>query len=411
MVLLIGPAFCSDSGSQDVMDHYAALTQDLLSRRVVVYKIPPELVSHQTAPFVLKYQLIPIDVLGIDDIDQVMTLIIHLEVVWFQPNITWDPADHGNITQILLDSNLLWKPDIILVVGHKDSISLPSPDTLMVQFDGTVTYRIDEYISFRCKINFDKFPFDSQVCWFGLYYNPMLNSTIVEIQVDDMFREYSKNFQTQPYIIASEWSLDGYHYDIRSDLNNLQYPRYQVKVTRRYTFYLITVISPMILTSAMILFVFLVPPETGEKFSYLVSLFTSQAIFLNFICDVMPRGLSSIPYLAILLMEVILEGILAIAATAWVMKKYAEEKKVSSFSILGACTKNNKVAPADDQPASRLPDKTEDVTSPEVKDTNPISATSTFLTSRKLDTIFFFTFTFAQVLFLVVLFQATEWFA
>lgn len=48
----------------------------------------------------------------------------------------------------------------------------------------------------------------------------------------------------------------------------------------------------------------------------------------------MPRGLSSIPYLAILLIEVILEGILAIVATAWVMKKYAEENIVSYFIIL-----------------------------------------------------------------------------
>jgi len=68
-------------------------------------------------------------------------------------------------------------------------------------------------------------------------------------------------------------------------------------MNRRYTFYLMNIIVPCSLLSVLILMVFLVPPEAGEKISVGISVLLAFTVFLLMLADSVPRTSLDIPIL------------------------------------------------------------------------------------------------------------------
>ncbi|CAL1547522.1 unnamed protein product, partial [Lymnaea stagnalis] len=261
--------------------------------------------------YALDLLLLPIDILSIDEIYQVkVTIIAYLSVLWQHPGLSWEPADYDGIQAVHVDAESLWKPQIVITVSASESLTLTFPGELRISSSGQVASSKYYQLSFRCEIDFYKYPFDTQTCFLGFY-------PWQEKQLAYMESIPAPQIPKKLYAINGEWRLLNMTVEMVEDQNLVfisKFPRYSFTMQRESTYYVVTIIFPMVLTSAMIPLVFLIPPRTGEKISYLVAIFTSTAIFLNFICDVMPRGLSGVPVLAILLVEVMAEGFMATLA-------------------------------------------------------------------------------------------------
>uniref|UniRef100_A0A1I7WKB8 Neur_chan_LBD domain-containing protein n=1 Tax=Heterorhabditis bacteriophora TaxID=37862 RepID=A0A1I7WKB8_HETBA len=50
----------------------------------------------------------------VDEKNQVLTMVVWTQSTWNDYKMKWDPKEYGNITNIQLANNLLWKPDILL---------------------------------------------------------------------------------------------------------------------------------------------------------------------------------------------------------------------------------------------------------------------------------------------------------
>ena len=57
---------------------------------------------------------------------------------------------------------------------------------------------------------------------------------------------------------------------------------------RRSSFYNLNVMIPTICTSLLVVLVFVVPEESGEKLSYVLTVFLSIAVILTLVADSMP---------------------------------------------------------------------------------------------------------------------------
>lgn len=100
-----------------------------------------------------------------------------------------------------------------------------------------------------------------------------------------------------------------------------------VQIRRRSAFYVANLIAPMTLTSLMTILVFWIPAETEEKISFLVSLFTSTSVFLNYVIDMIPRSIETIPRVSLFVFAINIQVILATAATALVLRRYRSEQQ------------------------------------------------------------------------------------
>ena len=60
-----------------------------------------------------------------------------------------------------------------------------------------------------------------------------------------------------------------------------------LSLRRKTTFYTVCLVLPMVLTSYMNALVFLVPLQSGEKVSFLVTIFVSNSVYIGSVTDVM----------------------------------------------------------------------------------------------------------------------------
>ncbi|XP_055900596.1 acetylcholine receptor subunit alpha-like 2 [Biomphalaria glabrata] len=127
---------------------------------------------------------------------------------------------------------------------------------------------------------------------------------------------------TQQYIAESVYTMDN---------NEIPVAQVTLEIERSWLFYAITVVGPMMLTSVMATFVFLIPEHTGEKVSFLVNMFVSDAVFLNFIAGAIPRSMNllnvlKLPRITLFLLAVMVEKVFALLATIFVISRYNKER-------------------------------------------------------------------------------------
>ncbi|KAK0051852.1 neuronal acetylcholine receptor subunit alpha-7 [Biomphalaria pfeifferi] len=385
------------------IDAYASLRKDILSRVAVVNRVPPEIVD-SARNFNMTYNLLLFDVMDIDQVRQLMTICMSMKVEWTQQYLAWDPSIYNNITKVNIETQFLWTPYIVIVVGFGERLHLDFPEWAYVTSTGDVKFHFETYITFRCGIDFRKYPFDIQICRLGFM-------TFVDLwdPVNITYFIKKDELDLAPYITNGEWRLISYDGKARGDANNQSFPIYSVKVQRRPEYYILMVIAPMILTSAMMSLVFLIPPGGGEKISFLVTLFTSLTIFSSFVGNVMPRNLSSAPYLILLLIGVLVQGLLANLATLFVVNMYHKEKKQTNGCECRSTRKRGKVAPlvtvSEQQHLSK--DLHAELENTTMK--SKLAPNKFCLTSNQWDKLFFFLFNSVEVVLLGALFGATDW--
>nr|KAG5688749.1 hypothetical protein BaRGS_002073 [Batillaria attramentaria]KAG5711500.1 hypothetical protein BaRGS_025927 [Batillaria attramentaria] len=140
--------------------------------------------------------------------------------------------------------------------------------------------------------------------------------------------------------------------------------------------------------------VFIIPPESGERISFLISIFISNTVFSSYVNGIMPRGLGTeVPLLMGYVIGMWTMSIVNFLATVAVMRRFHHEQKVDArhdesqesrmgkksalFGILdslrlGKCLKNrvsgstvsifdpHEQASSDDHPASLKPEQHRD---------------------------------------------------
>ncbi|XP_046585515.1 neuronal acetylcholine receptor subunit beta-3-like [Haliotis rubra] len=77
----------------------------------------------------------------------------------------------------------------------------------------------------------------------------------------------------------------------------------------------------MVLLSILNSFVFLLPADSGEKISFLVSIFVTYAVFLNFVSDLIPKS-DRLPRLVVYLVLVQCHSTLCILATLFILNRH-----------------------------------------------------------------------------------------
>ncbi|KAK0051843.1 acetylcholine receptor subunit alpha, partial [Biomphalaria pfeifferi] len=321
----------------------------------------------------------------------IMNCILVLDIYWKDSTLQWNPVDFNGLNFTNIDSSSIWLPKLVVSLGSKDSLYVNLAEVLTLHSDGNLTSSSHYYLSFRCHVDFTKYPFDLQICGFGLYPT---NWRPTHMRIKVGFLENDGIFD-----LTDNWQLVN-HSSVYKNVKYGDFPRVDLTVKRRSVYYVIVLIFPMVLTSLLVPLVFLIPAETGEKMSYLVAILTSTAIFITLISEVMPSGLTTIPYLAILLFEVLVEGLCAILASLLVLHRYVQEQKVKTSPATSVQDETNSGQLS--QAVQGDSDALASVTSPEKE-------TRSRLTSRVLDTIFLACFGFGHVMFLLGLFNLSDW--
>ncbi|XP_059080780.1 neuronal acetylcholine receptor subunit alpha-7-like isoform X8 [Tigriopus californicus] len=225
-------------------------------------------------------------IIDVDEKNQILTTNIWLNLDWKDVNMVWNKSEYGNIEDIRMPPQKLWKPDVLMYNSADEAFDGTYQTNVVVNSNGSCTYIPPGIFKSTCKIDITWFPFDDQDCEmkFGSW---TYNGFKLDLQLN------GEEGDTSTYVMNGEWSLLG----VPGQRNEVFYDccpepyldvTFTIKIRRRTLYYFFNLIVPCVLIASMAVLGFTLPPDSGEKLSLGVTILLSLTVFLNTVSETMP---------------------------------------------------------------------------------------------------------------------------
>lgn len=165
---------------------------------------------------------------------------------------------------------------------------------VLINSNGSVHWEPGGIFQTTCDIDIRFFPFDEQACIIQIgawaYYSARMNLTNTSHEV--VTHDFKLNGEWDVYDTLAEWKET-----ILPCCLNTRYPyvEFTLFLRRRYTFYVMNIILPCTMLSVLVMIVFCLPPDAGEKISLGISVLLAFTVFLLMVAENIPRTSLHIP--------------------------------------------------------------------------------------------------------------------
>lgn len=225
---------------------------------------------------------------SLDEISEKLTTTGFLEITWKDEFLTWTASSYGNLYTIHYPQSEVWKPDLSLQNGFTKLKELGSSFiNVDIQMDGTVTWRPFDIFESHCTVDSKYFPFDEQTCDI-VFVSWSYNIREVNLLIGNNGIHYYEYFSSN-----AEWSIIGS--DVKVIYNALEVKMtFTIKIKRVPQYFVLNLLTPIVLLSVLNLFTFAIPCDSGERTGYSITVWLSFAVFLTIINDNLPQNSTSI---------------------------------------------------------------------------------------------------------------------
>lgn len=274
---------------------------------------------------------------------ETMSISGYLTMVWYDQRLNWtaDATYKNDIPAIYSSQDYIWRPALIIENSVSDIAVVSSTDVLMrIEKTGSVTWTPSNIYSTHCETDVTFYPFDTQECdvtvttW-------GYTSIEISLQVD------SEPVRLSYYKANGEWSYEGYSTSSstgKREGSSTPEITYTLKFKRRPYFYLMNTLIPTILLAFLSAMVFKLPPDSGEKMGYCLTVLLAYAVYLTIVSGYMPSTSSSTSVLSVYLLIVLALGVISVFITIYVLECHHKDKEVPvpewlSNLSMGCCAK------------------------------------------------------------------------
>ena len=111
--------------------------------------------------------------------------------------------------------------------------------------------------------------------------------------------------QTQGFRLNGEWDIFKTKAEWKENVlpccpdTRYPYVEFTLYLRRRYEFYVMNIIVPCTLLSILVMIVFCLPPEAGEKISLGISVLLAFSVFLLMVAESIPRTSLHVPVIGL----------------------------------------------------------------------------------------------------------------
>ncbi|XP_010722007.1 5-hydroxytryptamine receptor 3A isoform X2 [Meleagris gallopavo] len=238
-------------------------------------------------------------ILSVDEKNQVLTTYIWYRQHWTDEFLQWDPAHFDNITQISLPAENIWVPDI-LINEFVDVGKSPDVPYVYIRHHGEVQNLKPIQVVTACSLDIYNFPFDVQNC--SLTFTSWLHN-IHDINLSLWRQPELVKFDRSVFMNQGEWELlyvlsHFQEFSVKSS-DSYAEMKFYVVIRRRPLFYTINLLLPSIFLMVMDIVGFYLPPNSGERVSFKITLLLGYSVFLIIVSDTLPATAVGTPLIGI----------------------------------------------------------------------------------------------------------------
>ncbi|XP_076114038.1 neuronal acetylcholine receptor subunit alpha-6-like [Mytilus galloprovincialis] len=230
-----------------------------------------------------------------DEVDGKYAVIGFFRIKWYDSRMTWNPLDYNNTNTMLFSQDDIWKPTLV-ITNPFSKIEKIGKDFMTVRYfsNGLAYWTPGEILISSCSVDITYFPFDEQKCTIRLMAWGTTPNEIVLQSSSDINLDYFSEHGSWKIISASSESND--------ELVGSSFIDMSFSMKRRPGFYVINIVLPVIFLMVLNACVFVLPPHSGERVSYAITVLLAIAVFLTLIGDNLPKTSEPMSLLSYFLM-------------------------------------------------------------------------------------------------------------
>ncbi|CAF1128213.1 unnamed protein product [Adineta steineri] len=282
----------SGDGDDDGKPQYHSDESRLRSTLLEGYVPQARPVVNTTTVTVVDIGLTIIQVMDLDEQNQVMTTNVQVTLKWQDEHLRWIPSDYNDQNRTVFATREIWTPDIVLFNSADVAYSQQREHYLLTaHYNGTVEWVFPDVFRSYCDVVITYFPFDKQNCTLEIQSWSRPSDEL-------LVRHQPQNLRQRTQYIRTEWQV----YDV--SVKNATIKRYlwlvfYINMKRNYQFYVNHMIFPFSILSFLTLFVFWLPPDSGEKITLTITILLALTVFLQLISEYTPKASSNLPIIGI----------------------------------------------------------------------------------------------------------------
>ncbi|XP_052615756.1 5-hydroxytryptamine receptor 3A isoform X2 [Peromyscus californicus insignis] len=239
-------------------------------------------------PTTVSIDVIMYAILNVDEKNQVLTTYIWYRQFWTDEFLQWTPEDFDNITKLSIPTDSIWVPDI-LINEFVDVGKSPSIPYVYVHHQGEVQNYKPLQVVTACSLDIYNFPFDVQNC--SLTFTSWLH-TIQDINISLWRSPEEVRSDKSVFMNQGEWELLGVltqfqEFSMETSSSYAEM-KFYVVIRRRPLFYAVSLLLPSIFLMVVDIAGFCLPPDSGERVSFKITLLLGYSVFLIIVSDTLP---------------------------------------------------------------------------------------------------------------------------
>lgn len=262
--------------------------------------------------------------------DQMMSVAGYFTLKWSDSRLNWtgDPTYSADIPAFYTTQDYVWVPSLSVTNSVSD-IAVISDNTVVIRVaqDGSLHWTPGGVYNTQCTTDVTYYPFDSQTCSVTL---ATWGYTSIELSlrgntVDTTYYEPNGEWEFSTYSISSSTRAFG--------SNSLPQISFHLKFKRRPYFQVMNTIIPMILLASLSVFVFQLPPDSGEKMGYSLTTLLAFAVYLTLVSANIPTTSINTPWLSVYLIIMLSMGVTSVLLTIYILKCHhsPEDKPIPNY--------------------------------------------------------------------------------
>ncbi|XP_053126153.1 5-hydroxytryptamine receptor 3A isoform X2 [Hemicordylus capensis] len=238
-------------------------------------------------------------ILSVDEKNQVLTTYIWYRQFWTDEFLRWNPEDFDNITQMSIPTAAIWVPDI-LINEFVDVGKSPDIPYVYILHHGEVRNLKPIQVVTACSLDIYNFPFDVQNC--SLTFTSWLHN-IQDINISLLRSAEEVKDDKNVFMNQGEWELLHVLAQFREfsvgDDDSYAEMKFFVVIRRRPLFYAVSLLLPSIFLMVMDIVGFYLPPDSGERVSFKITLLLGYSVFLIIVSDTLPATAIGTPLIGV----------------------------------------------------------------------------------------------------------------
>ncbi|XP_076467614.1 uncharacterized protein LOC143298618 [Babylonia areolata] len=260
----------------------------------------------------------------LNEIDQSLAFSAKLYLSWTDHRLTWNKASYNNTEYFAYPQKYVWVPDVTISNSVENLNELGfDRQYLYVINSGTVRWLPGGVYHTSCDIDVTYYPFDTQVC-------TIIFTTLVSRHHEiDLLAHPSYSTNLDYYSPSGTWDLVSFITTLEANSDQKSRIGFQLTLKRKSTYYIISIILPVLFLSLTATLVFALPADSGEKMGTCITVLLAFAVYLTIVSDQMPKTSNSVSILAMYLNVLLAQTAVGVVMSVWILNLHHrdDEKK------------------------------------------------------------------------------------